>query len=378
MSDEVRVREQRHEAMKPWSPATAVELEREALEDEEMPRIRVSRKAAALGVLFVVSVIAFFVVVLPQLAGLEDTVQRIRDGDPWWLMVAFVCTGLSFGGYVLQFHGIFSPGAPRQLRPVEAYQVTMAALAATRLFAAAGAGGLALQAWAMRRAGMSRRMVADRTITFLVVQYWIYAAALVVFGLGLDAGVFSGKAPFAVTVLPAILAIVAMTIAGLIALTPTDLQRRLEHVTQGGGRFARVAQRLANVPAAASTGIRAAIVHVRHPDRTVGGAFAYWGFNIAVLWAAFHAFGEAPPVAVLIMIYFVGMLGNLLPLPGGVGGVDGGMIGASIAFGIPSSLAIVAVLTYRAFAFWLPTLPGIVAYFQLRRTVARWRAEAAV
>jgi uncharacterized protein (TIRG00374 family) len=83
-------------------------------------------------------------------------------------------------------------------------------------------------------------------------------------------------------------------------------------------------------------------------------------------------------VAVLIMIYFVGMLGNLLPLPGGVGGVDGGMIGASIAFGIPSSLAIVAVLTYRAFAFWLPTLPGIVAYFQLRRTVARWRAEAAI
>ena len=62
------------------------------------------------------------------------------------------------------------------------------------------------------------------------------------------------------------------------------------------------------------------------------------------------------------------MLGNLLPLPGGIGGVDGGMIGAFAAFGVDVGLAVVAVLTYRAFAFWLPTIPGAIAYFQLRRT----------
>ena len=65
------------------------------------------------------------------------------------------------------------------------------------------------------------------------------------------------------------------------------------------------------------------------------------------------------------------MLGNLLPLPGGVGGVDGGMIGAFAAFGVDFGLAAVAVLTYRGFAFWLPTIPGAIAYFQLRKTVAR-------
>jgi hypothetical protein len=37
-------------------------------------------------------------------------------------------------------------------------------------------------------------------------------------------------------------------------------------------------------------------------------------------------------------------------------------------------LAVVAVLAYRGFAFWLPTVPGAIAYLQLRRTVARWRA----
>ena len=68
----------------------------------------------------------------------------------------------------------------------------------------------------------------------------------------------------------------------------------------------------------------------------------------------------------IVLAYFVGMLGNALPLPGGIGGVDGGMIGAFAAFGVSSDYAIGAVLTYRAFAFWLPTLPGAVAYFQLR------------
>jgi uncharacterized protein (TIRG00374 family) len=75
--------------------------------------------------------------------------------------------------------------------------------------------------------------------------------------------------------------------------------------------------------------------------------------------------------------YFVGLLANLLPLPGGIGGVDGGMIGALIAFGVDGGLAVVAVLVYRGFAFWLPTLPGAIAYLQLRRTVARWKEERA-
>jgi uncharacterized protein (TIRG00374 family) len=77
------------------------------------------------------------------------------------------------------------------------------------------------------------------------------------------------------------------------------------------------------------------------------------------------------------MSYFVGMLGNTLPLPGGIGGVDGGMIGAFSAFGVQVDVAIVSVLAYRAIAFWLPTLPGGVAYLQLRRTVQRWRSAQA-
>jgi uncharacterized protein (TIRG00374 family) len=78
---------------------------------------------------------------------------------------------------------------------------------------------------------------------------------------------------------------------------------------------------------------------------------------------------------VIWMAYFIGTLGNLLPLPGGLGGVEGGMIGAFAAFGVDFNLSVLAVLSYRGISFWLPTVPGAIAYFQLRRTVTRWREE---
>ncbi|MEA2324323.1 MAG: putative heme transporter, partial [Solirubrobacteraceae bacterium] len=272
------------------------------------------------------------------------------------------------------FHGVFVRGGAR-LSVRESYQITMASLAATRIFAAGGAGGIALTAWAMRRAGMDRRAVADRTITFLVLTYAVYMAAIVVVGVGLRIGLFPGPAPFGMTVVPAVFAAVSIVLTLLLSLTPTDLQRRMDAFACRGGRLANFVRRAASLPAAMSAGVRLAIHQIRERDPAVVGAIAYWFFNVAVLWAAFRAFGQSPSWAVILMAYLVGMLGNLLPLPGGVGGVDGGMIGALIAFGVSSGLSVVVVLTYRAFAFWLPTIPGAIAFFQLRRTVARWREE---
>ena len=86
-----------------------------------------------------------------------------------------------------------------------------------------------------------------------------------------------------------------------------------------------------------------------------------------MLWAAFRAFGHSPPGAVLVMGYYLGTLGNALPLPGGIGGVEGGMIAAFIAFGVSAHLAVLAVLAYRTISYWLPTIPGAIAYWHLRR-----------
>jgi uncharacterized protein (TIRG00374 family) len=346
--------------------------------EEEMPRVVLTRRKVLGGTLFVLLCVGFLYLVLPRLSGLDDTWNRIDDGDPWWLALAVVFTVLSFGGYVAQFRGVYTWGAsPEQVRIgfAESYQITMAGLAATRIFGAGGAGGIALTAWALRRAGMSRIDVADRTFTFLVLTYAVYMAALVVGGVGLYVGLLEGPAPFSMTIVPAIFGAIVFVLCFGLALTPTDLHQRMARHAEGHGRTARLAARLATLPATMSAGVRHALEHLRSRDPAVLGSIAYWGFNIAILWACFRAFGESPPWAVIVMAYFVGMLGNLLPLPGGVGGVDGGMIGALAAFGVDVDLAIVAVLSYRALAFWLPTIPGAIAYFQLRKTVARWREE---
>jgi uncharacterized protein (TIRG00374 family) len=344
--------------------------------DEEMPRVQITRERLLLFVLFVVSAIAFLYFVLPRIAGLGKTWDRIKEGDPAWLAAAFGLELLSFGGYIILFRTVFTRGETR-IEWRESYQITMAGLAATRLFAAAGAGGVVLTAWALRRSGMSRRLVACRMIAFLTLLYAVFMFTFVIDGIGLRVGLFEGSAPFAVTVVPAIFAAAVIAVFLAVALVPEDFERRLAHWSRGGRRLrmARWARRMASVPASLATGVRTALRLVRSREPGLLGAIAWWYLDIAVLWACFHAFGEAPAFPVIVMAYFIGQLGNALPLPGGIGGVDGGMIGALVAFGVSFEAALVSVLAYRAFSFWIPTIPGAIAYLQLRKTVKVWRTE---
>lgn len=343
-------------------------------DEDDHGRLHLSRrKVLGFAAFAVLAVVALYYLV-PRLAGLDDTWHRVESGDPYWLLLALIFTIGSFAGYVAMFRGVFVR-AGNQIGWRESYQITMAGNLAARVFAAGGAGGVVLTAWALRKSGMSARQVADKSVSFVALTYMVYALALVVFGVGLRVGLFPGPAPFGVTVPPAVIGGLALVTGLAIAVVPTDFQRRIEPLAGGSGIVARTGRRLANVPAAASAGIRDAVAHLGSRDPALLGALAYWIFQIAVLWAAFRAFGESPPLAVLVMGFFVGMFGNLLPAPGGVGGVEGGMIGALVAFHVEPGLAFVAVLVYRAFVFWLPMLPGVVAYFQLLHTVDRWRDE---
>lgn len=354
------------------------DAEAEDFDDEDGPGFDLGRRQLLTALAAVVVIVAILYVGLPLLPGIEKSFGHIKDGQPAWLAASFGFAVLSFVGYVLMFRGVYRTGGNHRIDLAASYQITMAGLAATRILAAGGAGGLVLTAWALRQAGMDRRAVADRTVTFLVLMYVPYMLAIVVGGLGMRLEIFPGSTAWGITVLPAILGAAVIVLAATAALVPSDLERRIQHWGEHGGRRARIAHRLANLPASASTGVRGAWAHVRRGDLVTFGAFLYWGAQVASLWAAFKAFGVSPPVAVVTLGFFIGMLGNLLPLPGGVGGVDGGMIGALAALGAgadKSGVVLAAVLTYRVFAFWLPTIPGFIAYLQLRRTVAGWKEE---
>ncbi len=348
--------------------------------EEEMPRVILTRSQIVAFSVFMLSGVGFLYFVLPNLAGVGKTLDKIEGGDVWWLAAGMVLEGLSFAGYIVLFRSVFvrDPLPAERIGWLESYEITMAGVVATRLFAAGGAGGIALTAWALRRAGLESRLVASRLVAFMVLLYVVYAGSLLIDGIGLGIGLFPGGGSFAITIVPALVAAVLFALVGAIALIPGDLERRLQRGGSGSGRAAHWLARAATVPALSASGVRTAIALIRSRDPGLLGALAWWGFDISVLWAMFHAFGTPPPFTVIWMAYFVGTLGNLLPLPGGLGGVEGGMIGAFVAFGVQLDLAVVAVLSYRAISFWLPTLPGVVAYFQLRRTVSRWRHEAPV
>ena len=334
------------------------------------------------GVAVVLLIVFGIYVVFPKLVGLDDAVRKLDNAVWYWVVIAVGFNVLAFVAYVALFRGVVrgtrEDPVQRRLDFNASYQITMAGLAATRIFSAAGAGGIVLTYWALRKAGMPRRRSACRMVAFMVLTYGVYLMALIVFGILLRTHVLPGDAPFGGTVVPAIVASIVIAVFLLIALIPQDVERRIQKFA-GGYRRTRYLTRLAKGPATLATGVRTAIAYVRHPRRgalAVGGAVGFWAANIGVLWASFEAFGGDVPFAVLVQGFFVGMAANLIPSPfGGVGSVDAGMIGAFVLFGIDDATVFPAVLTYRVIAFWLPIPPGIVAFFQLRKTVAGWEAE---
>jgi uncharacterized protein (TIRG00374 family) len=253
------------------------------------------------------------------------------------------------------------------------YQITLAGGVATKVLATAGAGEVALTVWALRASGLPSADVATGMVCFEILTYAVYMAALAIGGFGLWFGLFAGPAPVGLTLVPALFgaAVIAIVLSMLFADKPVE-QYLLRRAERSKGRAQRWWRRAAGLPRSLQTGLRAALSMVKRRDRSLVGVIAAWGFDIGALWAAFHAFGHPPPGAVLVMGYYVGTLANTLPLPGGIGGVEGGMIGSFLAVGVNGSLAVLAVLAYRTISYWLPTLPGAIAYFRLRGTVGGW------
>ena len=168
---------------------------------------------------------------LPRLVGIGPTLRRLRGGDIWWLALGVVLEALSIFGEIALFHGVFARPENRISWGVS-YRITLAGTAATKLFATAGAGGIALTVWALRSFGFSGEEVATGMVCYEILVYAVYMGALAVAGYGLWLGLFSGRAPFAMTVVPAVFAtvVILIVVSMLFANDPAEkfLLRRAE------------------------------------------------------------------------------------------------------------------------------------------------------
>jgi uncharacterized protein (TIRG00374 family) len=333
-----------------------------------------TRRRLVQTVVIVVLLLVGIYFLFPKLVGLGNALGKLDEADPVWIGVAVGFNVAAFVTYIALFKAVVGGDALR-LTWLETYEINMAGLAATLLFSAAGAGGIVLTYWALRKAGMGRRDVGRRMVAFLTLHYAFYPFALILFGVLLRTGVLNGKASVELTIVPAAVAGVLMALGLLLAFIPPDLGPRVARFVHGEKGRA-LAQRIAKVPATFAEGFRFALGLFAHPSRgglAVLGAAGYWAANIGILWACFHAFGVHVPLAVVVQGFFLGMVANLFPFaPAGVGAVDAGMIGAFVLFGIPEDTVFPAILIYRLIAFWMPIPFGVAAFFQLRKRVHEW------
>lgn len=287
--------------------------------------------------------------------GLGEIRSELRDADPGWLGLAAVLEGLSFGSYIVMFAPIFCG----QIGWRRSWQIGGSELAMGSLVPASGAGGLALGAWVLHSGGMDTERIARRSVAFFLIKSSVNFVAVAVVGTLLFIGVVGPELSPLLTALPAAMAILAIAAVLLIP--------RLGPGADPAPEASKPRLLWSSVRRAVITGTSESISIVRNRNgRVIAGAIGYWAFDNAVLWATFHAFGFSPPITVILMGYLIGQLGGLLPIPGGIGGIDGGLIGTLIVYGVPVAGTAAAVLAYRVILFWLPLIAGSIAFVSLR------------
>ena len=251
------------------------------------------------------------------LPGLETLRTRLSHAKPAWLLLGVALKILSGLGYVAVFRMVFC----RRMSWRVSYQIGMSELGANALFPTGGAGGLALGAWALRRGGMPAAEIARRTVAFFLLTSVANVTGVIVLGAGLAVRIFPGETNLALTAVPAAIAAAATVAALLAGRAAPGLHRRLAHAEEGGApRRARVALKIL---VALADGVKEAVALLREANPwLIGGIVAYLFFDVMVLWATFHAFGVTPPLAIVWIAYLIGELGGLIPVPGGIGGVQ--------------------------------------------------------
>ena len=292
--------------------------------------------------------------------------KRLAAADPAWLAIAVVFEGLALTGYAVFFHAVFGR-APYPLTKRRSTEIGLGELAGFALLPG-GVGGPVLRFWSLRGGGMPWATIGARSVVHAVLFNVPYLGAALVFGLGVVAGVLPGSASTLVALAP--LALVVGSVALVLFVVASRRSRWL-----AGPRHWKTVTRevLAVVPA----GLRELPGQLRRPVG-LAGSFAWWTFDCMVLWAAFHACGGNPAFAVVVLGYMLGQLGNLLPLPGGIGGVEPLMLGIFVASGVDAGIAGAAIVCYRAIALGLQSVTGAIAVTVLVPAVRREQRAAAL
>jgi uncharacterized membrane protein YbhN (UPF0104 family) len=321
-------------------PVSARRRGRSAIDTRPLPRR-----------LLTILVLAVCVItVLLAVPDLRPVAGEIADMNPGLVTVALGLELASCLSFVVIFRLFFTP-VPRTV----AREMAWSQLGSGALLPGGGVGSLAVGGWLLHLAGMSGQQIVRRSSGLFFLTSAVNVFTLAAAGLLLLLGITDGPHDMLRAGLPVIAALAAI----LLALALPNLTRRLSSKHPNAAWLEDL-----------GIGIPAARHALTRPSWRLLGAVGYLLFDIAVLWTTFAAVGPLPPLAPLIVAYLAGYLANAIPIPGGIGVLDSGLVGALTLFGLPVTHAAAAVLVYHAIAFWIPTLGGTIAYARLRPRLA--------
>jgi uncharacterized membrane protein YbhN (UPF0104 family) len=301
--------------------------------------------------------------ILRLIPTLNEALHSLQHVSWEWVVGAIVLEVVSETGFVFAWREIVDPDSvlDRDGRGRGMDQrVAWAQLGGGLLVPGGSLGGMGVGGWILHRFGMPTKVIAERQFNLSFLNTAVDALALIVFGLGLAAGVFAGEDNLLLTLLPAALAVCGLALALLIAGRAQTGADRV-HV-----KHAKVARAISTLADAVNDTKR--LLLRRGSLTTVVGALAYLAFDVLILWLAFHAVHAhpAPGFAVVVMAYIIGALGGSIPLPASVGTI-GGIAGMLIVYGVHHNPAVAAVLLHQAIGLLVPLAGGTVSYFVIRR-----------
>jgi uncharacterized membrane protein YbhN (UPF0104 family) len=283
------------------------------------------------------------VVAVPDLRPVLREIEQINPALVAAAVALELASCLSFVVIFRRFFGTIPAPAAREL--------AWSQMGSGALLPGGGVGSLAAGGWLLHLAGMPTRQILQRSSGLFFLTSAVNVIVLGAGGFVLLTGIDSGPHDALRAGLPVAAAVTAI----VVALGLPKVMRR------ASGRLPAPAW-LEDI----ATGIPAAREALLRPNWRLLGALGYLLFDIAVLWTTLAALGPAPPMVALAVAYLAGYLPNVLPIPGGVGILDAGLVGALGLYGLPLAHAAAAVLVYHAIAFWIPTLGGTLAYSRLR------------
>ena len=279
-------------------------------------------------------------------AGWSRVVDLVFEKHSWaWLLVCLAGQVVAYLGYVLTIRDMARVDDGPELELSETVKTVVAGFG---VFAATRAsGGFAVDHWAFRDAGATQKEATRRVLGLTFLEYIVLSvgalAASILLYFDLD-----GRASDGVT-LPS-LVIVPIIAVGLWLTAP----RRVDRLSRVRGNWLK--RTFADSVAGAAR-VRSLVTSPRRHGLGVLGNALYWAGDIFCLWAAIQLVNGHITVAKLVLAYSGGYVLTRRALPaGGAGFVEIALTLALVGLGMHYSRALLSVLIYRLFNFWLPII----------------------